>query len=40
MENNEFRKVRSINRTCYSFNDITKLKDFDFDKILIDEKSH
>ena len=37
MENNEFWKVRIKNRTCYYFNDITKLEDFDLDDILIDE---
>ena len=28
------------NGTCYYFDDIIKFKDFDFGKILIDEKSH
>ena len=27
------------NRTCYYFDDIIKLEDFDLDNILIDEKS-
>ena len=40
MENNELKKVCIKNRTCYYFNDIIKLEDFDFDNILIDEKSH
>ena len=40
MENNEFRKVRTKNRTCYYFDDIIKLEDFDLDNILIDEKSY
>ena len=40
MENNEFEKVRIKNRTCYYFDDIIKLGDFDFSDILIDEKSH
>ena len=40
MENNEFIKVLMENRTCYYFDDIIKLEDFDFDNILIDEKSH
>ena len=26
------------NRTCYYFNDIIKIKDFDFDNSLINEK--
>ena len=38
MEYNEFEKVRIKNRTCYYFDDIIKLKDFDLDNILIDEK--
>ena len=36
MENIEFQKVCIKNRTCYYFNDITKLEDFDLDNILID----
>ena len=40
MENNEFKNVHIKNRTCYQFDDIIKLEDFDFDNILIDEKSH
>ena len=39
MENNEFKKVRIKNRTCYYFDDIIKLEDFDLDSILIDDKS-
>ena len=39
MENNGFKKHRIKNRTCY-FDDIIKLEDFDFNNILIDEKSH
>ena len=38
MKNNEFKIVRIKNRTCYYFDNITKLKDFDFDNILIDQK--
>ena len=38
MESNEFKKIRIKYRTCYYFNDIIKLEDFDLDKILIDEK--
>ena len=37
MESNEFLKVRIKNRTCYYFDEITKLEDFDIDNILIDE---
>ena len=40
MENIEFQKVYIKNRTCYYFDDITKLDDFDIDNILIDIKSH
>ena len=40
MENNEFKNVRIENRTCYYFDGIIKLEDFDIDSILKDEKSH
>ena len=33
-------KVRIKNCMCYYFDDITKLEDYDLDKILMDEKSH
>ena len=33
-------KVRIKNCMHYYFDDITKLEDFDLDKILMDEKSH
>ena len=39
MENNVYKNVRIKNRTCYYFDDIIKVKDFDFNNILIDEKS-
>ena len=39
-ENNEFKKVRIKNCTCYYFDDIIKLEDFDIDNILIDKKLH
>ena len=39
MENNEFLKVHIKNRTCYYFDDIIKLENFDIDNILIDKKS-
>ena len=39
MENNELKKVRITNRTCYYFNDIIKSEDFDLDNVLIEEKS-
>ena len=37
MENNELKKVRIKNGTCYYFDDIIKLEDFDLDSILINE---
>ena len=40
MENNEFKKVCIKSRTCFYFDDIIKLEDFDLDNILIDEKCH
>ena len=40
IENNEFKKIRIKNRTCYYFDDIIELEDFDLDNILIDKKSH
>ena len=40
MENNEFYKVCIKNHTCYYFDDMIKLEDFDIDNILIDEKPH
>ena len=40
MRNNEIKKVRIKNCTCYYFDDTIKLEDFDPDNILIDEKSH
>ena len=39
-ENNEFKKVCFKNRTCYYFDDIIKLEDFDIDNILMDKKLH
>ena len=39
MENNELKKVCIKNRTCCYFDDIIKIADFDFDNILLDEKS-
>ena len=40
MENNGFKKVCIKNRTCYYFDDIIKLEDFDLYIILICKKSH
>ena len=40
METNDKSKEISVkNHTCYYFDDIIKLDDFDLDNILIDEKS-
>ena len=39
MENNEVQKIRIKNRVCDYFDDIIKFEDFDFENILIDEKS-
>ena len=39
-KNYEFKKVCIKNRTCYYFDDVIKLEDFDLDNALIDEKSH
>ena len=38
MENDKFKKVRIKNCTCYYFDNIIKLEDFDIDNILIDKK--
>ena len=38
MENNELKKVRIKNYTCYCFDDIIKLEDFYLDNILINQK--
>ena len=38
MKHDEFKIVCIKNRTCYYFDEIIKLEDFDFDNILIDEK--
>ena len=40
IENNEFLKNCIENHTCYYFDGIIKLEDFDLDNILIDKKSH
>ena len=39
MENNEFKIVHIKNCSCYYFDDIIKLEDFDLDHISLDEKS-
>ena len=40
MEINEFKEGRIQNDTCYYFDDIIQLEDFDIDNILIDAKSY
>ena len=41
MKSNDKLKDPNIkNRTCYYFNDIIKTEDFDFDNVLLDQKSH
>ena len=40
MENNQFKKVRFKNRTCYYFDHIIISEDSDIDNILFDEKWH
>ena len=37
--NDKLIEIDIKNRTCYYFDDIIKIKDFDLDNILIDEKS-
>ena len=39
MESNELKEIDIKNSTCYYFDDIIKIEDFDFDNILINEKS-
>ena len=39
MENNGFKNVCVKNRTCYYFDELIKLEDFEIDNILIDKKS-
>ena len=40
MESNNSKETDIENRTCYYFDDIIKIEDFEFDNILIAEKSH
>ena len=39
MESNEFEEVGIKSCTCYYFNEIIKIDNFDFDNILIEVKS-
>ena len=38
--NDKLKEIDIKNRTCYYFDDISKVKDFDLDNILIDKKSY
>ena len=38
--NDKLRQISIKNFTCYYFDDIIKFEDFNFDNVLIDEKSH
>ena len=38
--NNELKEIDIKNCTCYFFDNIIKIEDFDLDNILIDEKSN
>ena len=37
--NGKLKEIINKNRTCYNSDDMIKIKDFDLDNILIDEKS-
>ena len=38
--NDELKEIDIINSTCYCFDDIMRVGDFDFDNILLGEKSY
>ena len=38
--NDKLNEIDIRNRTCYYFDDIIEIQDFDLDNILIDEKSY
>ena len=38
--NDELGETNIENRTCYYFDDITKIEDFHFDHILLNKKSY
>ena len=38
--NDKLKEIDIKNRTCYYFDDIIKIEDFDLDNILVDEKSY
>ena len=35
--NDELKEINIKNRTCYYFDDIIKIEDFDLDNVLVDE---
>ena len=37
--NDKLKEIDIKNRTCYYFDDIIKMEDFDFNNMLIDKKS-
>ena len=40
VSNDKLKEINIKNRLCYYFNDMIKIEDFDFDNILLDEKSY
>ena len=38
--NNKLKEINIKNWTCYYFDDIMKIDDFDFDNILINQRSY
>ena len=39
IESNKLKELDIENRTCYYYDDIIKIEDFDFDRVLRDDKS-
>ena len=35
--NDELKEINIKNRTCYYFDDVIKIEDFDLDNVLVDE---
>ena len=40
IESNKLKELDIENHTCYYYDDMIKIEDFDFDRVLRDEKSH
>ena len=40
IESNKLKELDIENCTCYYYDDIIKIEDFDFDRVLRDDKSH